>query len=106
MNNTEKLLRAFIEASGYDIEEVAVGFGTCDCFNSNPACRAFSRGCSKCHGTGIAQGEYDYKVTKRDNKELIDSIEWAVDTIRSEFGCVDEEALAAFEKAGWVNKGN
>ncbi len=66
MNNTDKLLRAFIEASGYEIKRVAAGHSTCDCFNSNPAHHTFLHGCFKCHGTGIAQVTYDYKVTKRD----------------------------------------
>ena len=53
MNNTDKLLRAFIEASGYEVEEVSNGKPELvKAFWDRPA---------------IIKEGIDYKVTKRDN---------------------------------------
>jgi hypothetical protein len=65
MNNTEKLLRAFIKASGYEIERLRTGDVRCDCYKSNPSSQSFLSGCHKCQGTGVTHGLYDYKLTKR-----------------------------------------
>ena len=67
MNNTDKLLRAFIEASGYEVKRVRTGDEKCDCYKSNPLSRGHLIGCQRCQGTGVSHGIFDYKVTKRDN---------------------------------------
>jgi len=64
MNDTEKLLRAFIEASGFDVEEVFVCHIACKC-RHNSGVMGGDRDCDICCGTGHADTEFDYKVTKK-----------------------------------------
>ena len=63
MNNTDKLLRAFIEASGYEIEEVySVYTNVSDVLNyttSIKPCASLSQGDWAC------RVDVDYKVTKK-----------------------------------------
>ncbi len=65
MNNTEKLLRAFIEASGYEVEEVLVNPRPLVC-NDKPTNR-------------MTYDYIDYKVTKRSAQVCfdVDSPEWS-----------------------------
>lgn len=70
MNNTDKLLRAFIEASGFEIESKSGSGVLCDCFNNG--LEAPSRGCFKCQGTGTSHYNVDYKVTKVKPKSKVD----------------------------------
>ena len=64
MNNTDKLLRAFIKTQGYEIKRVRTGDEKCDCYKSNPLSRDHLIGCQRCQGTGVSHGIFDYKVTK------------------------------------------
>lgn len=59
MNNTEKLLRAFIEASGYEVEEVLVNPRPLVC-NDKPTNR-------------MTYDYIDYKVTKREDNYALSS---------------------------------
>ena len=72
MNNTDKLLRAFIEASGYEIKRVRTGDEKCDCYKSNPLSRDHLIGCQRCQGTGVSHGIFDYKVTKTKLQQGLD----------------------------------
>jgi len=60
--NTGKLLRAFIEASGFEIEETP----TAKSINNRNY--AIASGC-----TFVPEIDYDYKVTKRDFTDYISS---------------------------------
>lgn len=66
MTNEIKLLRAFIEASGYDIEEEFILHIACKC-RPNSAVLGGDRDCDICCGTGQDGGDFDYKVTKKPN---------------------------------------
>lgn len=59
MTNEMKLLRAFIEAQGYEIEATHGSGVYCGCIGLTAG------GCHKCQGTGMLPGIIDYKVTKR-----------------------------------------
>tara|TARA_R100000951_G_scaffold112182_1_gene112184 strand:+ start:5930 stop:6211 length:282 start_codon:yes stop_codon:yes gene_type:complete len=78
MNNTEKLLRAFIEASGYEVEEV-------QSVESAP-----------CNGGFCAGGDIiDYKVTKGTSK-YSDGIREELRLLSDIFNCDDKESLSNF----------
>ena len=103
MSNTDKLLRAFIEAQGYEIKRVRTGDEKCDCYKSNPLSREYLIGCQRCQGTGVSHGMFDYKVTKEDDLDLIKAIGKVVNILYAEFSYIEPDILLAFEKAGWVN---
>ena len=58
MSDEMKLLRAFIEASGYEIE-TSNGKISCGCSGYTGS------GCGCCNFTGFISKPFDYKVTKR-----------------------------------------
>ena len=59
MDNTHKLLLAFIEASGFDVESSNPRRVSCICSNRT------ADGCSNCGYTGFIGMTRDYKVTKK-----------------------------------------
>ena len=65
MDNTEKLLRAFIGKLGYEIEQSNAGHANCDCIKRNPRTRQYMLGCQKCQGTGVSHGLFDYKLIEK-----------------------------------------
>ncbi len=97
MNNTDKLLRVFIEASGYEIEEkedIKRFYKRDDIMeNGEPKENAMPDSIIK---------TVDYKVTKKSEADLLKALSRAIDIIEGEFSCVEPEILAAFEKAGGI----
>ena len=79
MSNTDKLLRAFIEASGYEIKRVRTGDEKCDCYKSNPLSSGHLIGCQRCQGTGVSHGIFDYKVTKKEEYTALSLLREIVD---------------------------
>lgn len=75
MNNTDKLLRAFIEASGFEIQEIK---------------EEFYKGEFKGLGTEIHERVIDYKVTKKD-----DYVPLPVQS--KEWGCIVEYLTDHYE---------
>ena len=74
MSDEMKLLRAFIEASGYEIE-TSSGKVSCGCSGYTGS------GCGCCNFTGFISKPFDYKVTKKHPVALvpipIQSDEWS-----------------------------
>ena len=64
MTNEMRLLRAFIEASGFEVEEEFILHIACKC-RPNSAVMGGDRDCDICCGTGHNGTDFDYKVTKK-----------------------------------------
>jgi len=73
MNNTDKLLRAFIEASGFEIENKQA--------QSSCACAVFTnQGCQRCNFRGFTIA-IDYKVTKKEVDSILIDVRMIKETI-------------------------
>ena len=104
MNNTDKLLRAFIEASGYDVKEHQET-------RADEVSEVVGRALNGHEVDGKwyvvrEMGDIDYKLTKKSDLDLIAAMGRAIDLMYAEFSCVEPDILTAFEKAGWVNDEN
>ncbi len=113
MNNTDKLLRAFIEAQGFEIEEVEsielshtipfMGQTEYDMLHSPTfAGYIISRVQTKDDNHWeLHHKVIDYKVTKKVDDDLIRAMDRCVELMYAEYSHVEPEILAAFTKAGW-----
>jgi hypothetical protein len=90
MNSTDRLLRAFIEASGYEIEETG---GISDA-------RRKELEDENMLFTLAVESEVDYKVTKKENISLLGALEVLIEISYSDRGYVEPEVLRAFKDAG------
>jgi len=109
MNKTDKLLRAFIEASEFEVERtVDITYGQ--------IIKAGLWGCSAATNkefdffpatSDMPDAEYrevirttNYKLTKKDGRGLLQALERCIEIIDSDRSYVEPEILAAFKKAG------
>lgn len=114
MNNIEKKLDALIDALGFNVETGEITAG--DIIDNSKSSAVYSykeisqiypgkHMETECFGGNwiVSEPVADYRLTKRDNKKLIEMMGYAIDIIQGEFSCVDQDILDEFEKAGWIN---
>ena len=106
----DKLLRAFIEAQGYEIEEVNnITFGKTITAGDWGCSAATDKEFEFFPATGVmTQAVYrevirttDYKVTKKPDPDLIKALDRVVELMWAEYSHVEPEILTQFKKLGW-----
>jgi hypothetical protein len=97
MNNIEKKLDALIDALGFDVEVSMTKKGRpYASFASSPA----GVDVYKLDDDLYYECDSNYKLTKRDDVDLVKAMDRAIELMYAEFSWVDPEILAAFEAAG------